>query len=84
MKAAPVRGISERTMPITIYRAIDLYNTPSRRGQPGKRGIFGVGKTQFYDEIEPNLERVRLGEKAVGYTDRSVDREIEQRIERTA
>jgi hypothetical protein len=78
-EAAPMRGMLERTqMAMTIYRPGDLYN------KRGKRGIFNVGKSHFYDQIEPHLERVKLGEKAVGYTDRSVDREMERRIERTA
>jgi hypothetical protein len=67
-------------MAITIYRASELYNTPSRRGQPGKRGIFNVGKSTFYEEIEPELERVKLGERAIGYTGRSVDKKIENSI----
>lgn len=67
-------------MSIIIYRASQLYNKPSKRGQPGKRGIFNVGKSTFYDEIEPELERVKLGERAIGYTDRSVDKKIENGI----
>jgi hypothetical protein len=70
-------------MAITIYRASDLYNTPARPatperpGKPAKRGIFNVGRSQFYEEIEPDLERVKLGERAIGYTGRSVDKKIE-------
>jgi hypothetical protein len=63
-------------MAITIYRASQLYNTPSRRDQSGKRGLFNVGKSTFYDEIEPDLEKVNLGPRAVGYTDRSVEKRI--------
>jgi hypothetical protein len=63
---------------ITIYRAVELYS----RG--GRRGIFNVGKTFFYSEIEPRLEKVRLGERATGYTDRSVDRVIKQGIAKAA
>jgi hypothetical protein len=55
-------------MVLKIYRAADLHNKPS------KPGIFNVGRTHFYDLIEPRLEKVRLGDRAVGYTDRSVER----------
>ncbi len=66
-------------MPISIYRATDLYNVPFRPAKddkpakPATRGIFGVGKSCFYETIEPHLEKVQLGPKAIGYTDRSVD-----------
>ena len=50
-----------------IYRAGDLHN------KPGKPGIFNVGRTHFYDVIEPRLEKACLGDRAVGYTDRSVE-----------
>jgi predicted DNA-binding transcriptional regulator AlpA len=71
--------ILERNM-ITIYRAAELYNAPRRSGQPTRRGMLGVGRSHFYDEIEPRLEKVRLGEKAVGYTSRSVERIIREGI----
>ena len=51
-----------------IYRAGDLHN------KSGKPGIFNVGRTHFYDVIEPRLEKACLGDRAVGYTDRSVER----------
>jgi hypothetical protein len=51
-----------------IYRAGDLHN------KPGKSGIFNVGRTHFYEVIEPRLEKICLGNRAVGYTDRSVER----------
>ena len=51
-----------------IYRAGDLHN------KPGKPVIFNVGRTHFYDVIEPRLEKACLGDRAVGYTDRSVER----------
>jgi hypothetical protein len=63
-----------------IYRAVQLYNTPRRRGRPGSRGVFNVAKSTFYEEIEPELERVKLGERAVGYTGRSIDKKIEKSI----
>jgi hypothetical protein len=55
-------------MVFKIYRAGDLHN------KPGKPGIFNVGRTHFYDVIEPRLEKACLGDRAVGYTDRSVER----------
>ena len=79
-------------MAITVYRAGELHNQPARPGRPAKRGKparpgrppkrgkFGVSKSHFYDEIEPRLEKVRLGPKPVGYTDRSVDKVIEEGI----
>ena len=73
-------------MSITIYRAGDLYNRPAlpdrsgKRGRPATRGLFNVGRTTFYDVIEPRLERVRLTQHAVGYTGRSVQREIKASI----
>jgi hypothetical protein len=81
-------------MTILIYRASELYNhppikarpasagRPARNAKPAKRGIFGVGKSHFYEVIEPQLEKVRLGPKAVGYTGRSVTKIIEQGVER--
>jgi hypothetical protein len=69
---------------IQIYRPGDLFNTPARPDRPAKRGVFNVSRSTFYDEIEPHLERVELGPKAVGYTDRSVEREQERRIVKAA
>jgi hypothetical protein len=71
---------------IMIYRASELYSTPARPAhkgkpaRPAKRGKFGVGKTAFYSEIEPKLEKARLGKRAVGYTERSIERIIEESI----
>jgi hypothetical protein len=91
--AALVRGMSERIiMAITIYRGTDLFNTPARKAKPAsngrparcarpaKRGKLNVGKSHFFDVIEPQLEKVQLGPKAVGYTDQSVDKFIEKGI----
>ena len=61
-------------MAIKFHRAGELYNTPSRRGRPGRRGVFNVGKSKFYKHIKPRLEKALLGERAVAYTDRSVER----------
>jgi hypothetical protein len=44
-------------MVFKIYRAGDLHN------KPGKPGIFNVGRTHFYDAIEPRLEKARLGRR---------------------
>jgi hypothetical protein len=68
-------------MTMKIYRARDLYNTPPRKptkkkkARPAKTGFFNVGRTFFYENIEPRLDRFLLGEKAVGYTGQSVERE---------
>jgi hypothetical protein len=67
-------------MAIPIYRAGQLYNKPPRRGEPAQRGVFNCGKTLFYEEIEPDLEKVNLGRRAKGYTGRSVERKIEESI----
>lgn len=67
-------------MAIKIYRPGELYNMPQREGKPSKRGVFNVGRSTFYDEIEPDLEKVDLGPRAVGYTDRSVEQKIERGI----
>jgi hypothetical protein len=60
-------------MALVIYRAAELFNTPKGPKRPASRGLFNVGKSLFYEEIEPRLEKVALGPKAVGYTDRSVE-----------
>jgi hypothetical protein len=67
-------------MVITIYRPTELYSQPAKGGRPAKRGIFGVGKSFFYDVIEPLLEKVNISERAVGYTDRSINKVIEDGI----
>src|SRR6478609_1824882 len=58
-----------------VLRASQIYS------QSGKPGRLPTGKTHFYEEIEPKLEKVALGPKAVGYTERSLDKLIEQSIE---
>src|SRR5262249_5115337 len=80
-------------MPIAIYRAGELYNHPAvearpasagrraRKARPARKGLLNVGKSHFYGEIEPQLERVALGPKAVAYTGRSVDELIERSID---
>ena len=65
-------------MGIQIYRATELYNSR------GRRGLFNVGKSHFYEVIEPQLERVALGERATGYTDQSVRKVIERGIKAAA
>jgi hypothetical protein len=71
-------------MAFMIYRAGDLHNSPPSQGRPGKRGILNIGKSAFYDVIEPKLERVNLTAHAVGYTDRSVERVIAEGIAEAA
>jgi hypothetical protein len=83
-------------MSITIYRAGDLYNhprvkrrkaTPKRPAvnpKPARKGLLNVGKSFFYEVIEPQLERVPLGDRAIGYTERSVNQMIEERIKAAA
>ena len=76
-------------MGFTVWRPTDLYNVPERPfrpASPGKpercfrpasRGKFNVGKTLFYALIEPRLEKIKLGQRAIGYTDRSINRVLE-------
>ncbi len=61
-------------MVVIVLRANQIYS------QPGKPGRLPTGKSHFYEEIEPRLEKVVLGPKAVGYTERSLDRLIEEGI----
>jgi hypothetical protein len=75
-------------MAITIFRATELHNVPARKAtkkkpaRPATRGKLGVGKTYFYEKIKPRLEWVSLGGPGgpVGFTDRSVDKLIEEGI----
>ena len=57
---------------VVILRANQIYS------QPSKPGRLPTGKSHFYEEIEPKLEKVVLGPKAVGYTERSLDKMIEE------
>src|SRR4051812_32126705 len=70
---ASARNIGAVTM-VFILRANQIYS------QPGKPGRLPTGKSHFYEEIEPRLEKVVLGPKAVGYTERSLDTLIEEGI----
>ena len=45
---------------VVILRANQIYS------QPGRPGRLPMEKTYFYEEIEPRLEKVVLGPKAVG------------------
>ena len=49
---------------VVVLRANQIYS------QPSKPGRLPTGKSHFYEEIEPRLEKVVLGPKAVGYTER--------------
>ena len=42
-----------------LYRAAQLYN------RCGRQGVFNCGKTFFHEEIEPQLEKVRLGKRGL-------------------
>lgn len=83
-------------MEFTVWRPTNLFNIPERpfrpasRGKPQRsfrpasRGKFNVGKTLFYELIEPRLEKIKLGKRAIGYTDRSVDRVFREGLARAA
>ena len=62
----------------SILRANQIYS------RPGKPGLLPTGKSHFYDKIEPRLEKVALGPKAVGYTERSLNQLIEEGIDEAA
>ena len=62
----------------TALRANQIYS------QPRKPSKLPTGKSHFYEEIEPKLEKVVLGPKAVGYTERSLDQLIEEGIAEAA
>ena len=63
------------TMVGIVRRAIQIYS------RPGKPGLLPIGKTHFYEQIEPQLEKVKLGENVFGYTDPSIARVIKAGIE---
>lgn len=63
---------------VFILRANQIYS------RPGKPGRLPTGKSHFYEEIEPQLEKVVLGPKAVGYSERSLEKLIEQGIDEAA
>ena len=63
---------------VVILRANQIYS------QPGKPGRLPTGKSHFYEEIESRLEKVVLGPKAVGYTERSLNKMIAQGIDEAA
>jgi hypothetical protein len=75
-----------------VWRPVDLFNIPERpfrpaspgksaqRFRPASRGKFNASKSLFYELIEPRLEKVKLGKRAVAYTDRSVERVLQEGI----
>jgi hypothetical protein len=63
---------------MTILRASDIYSTRTRRG------ILPVGRTHFFEVIAPRLVRVSLGEKAFGYTERSLQNMIAEGVKTAA
>jgi hypothetical protein len=72
--AARVRGMSEQSTMLVVLRASQIYS------RPGKPGRLPTGKSHFYEVIEPKLEKAALGPKTVVYTERSLDRLIEEGI----
>jgi hypothetical protein len=72
---------------VVVLRASQIYSQPAqpaKRGKPAKPakpGRLPTSKSHFHEVIAPKLEKVALGEKAVGYTERSLDKLIEQGIE---
>jgi hypothetical protein len=77
------------TMMIVVLRASEIYSQPAKPGKPGKPGKpakpakpgrLPTGKSHFFEEIEWRLEKVALGPRAVGYTERSLNKLIEEGI----
>jgi predicted DNA-binding transcriptional regulator AlpA len=48
--------------------------------RPEALSRFSVGHTFFNEKIEPRLTRVRIGPRAVGYTESSIDRVVAELI----
>jgi predicted DNA-binding transcriptional regulator AlpA len=44
----------------------------------------GLGKTKFHEDVAPRLVRVQIGPRAVGYTESSVERLIQELIAESA
>ena len=63
---------------LVVLRANQIYS------RPGKPGKLPTGKSHFYDEIAPKLEKAKLGPKTVVYTERSLDKLIEEGIAEAA
>jgi hypothetical protein len=63
---------------VAVLRANQIYS------RPGKPGRLPTGKSHFHEVIEPQLEKVVLGPKSVAYTERSLDKVIEQGIAKSA
>ena len=63
---------------LAVLRASQIYS------RPGKPGRLPIGKSHFYEAIERRLERVALGPNAVGYTERSLAKLIEEGIAEAA
>jgi len=51
--------------------------------KPEVRERIGIGKTMFEESIAPRLTKVQLGPRAVGFTESSVNRLIEEMIAAT-
>ena len=63
---------------VVVLRASQIYSSP---GKPGK---LPTGKSHFYDKIAHKLEGAKLGPKTVVYTERSLDKLIEEGIAEAA
>ena len=63
---------------VVVLRASQIY---SSRRKPGK---LPTGKSHFYEEIAPKLEKAKLGPKTVVYTERSLNKLIEEGIAEAA
>jgi hypothetical protein len=63
---------------VVVLRASQIY---SQRGRPGR---LPTGKSHFYSEIAPKLVKVAFGAKAVGYTESSLNKLIQEGIAEAA
>ena len=54
------------------------------RNTEARTKYFGVGHSQFYEDIVPRLTKVKLGKRAVGYTLSSIQRVIGEMVAETA
>jgi hypothetical protein len=64
---------------ISVLRAIQIYSTPTKPGR------LPISKSHFFAWVEPRLEKVLLGpparrHAAIAYTERSLDKLIEEGI----
>ena len=76
-RASP-RSIDRSCTMLVVLRANQIYS------RPGKPGKLPTGKSHFYEKIAPKLEKAKLGPKTVVYTERSLDKLIEEGIAEAA